>query len=44
MGVWSLVYASIGGAGRSVLQSGVGLDVLLKGARSVVLCCLSNTA
>lgn len=31
MGAWSLVFASIGGAGRKVLQSGVGLDVLLSG-------------
>ena len=32
MGIWSVVYASIGGAGRSVLRSGVGLDTLLAGA------------
>lgn len=32
MGAWSLVFASIGGAGRSLLKSGVGLDVLLNGA------------
>lgn len=32
MGVWSLVFASIGGAGRSLLRNGVGLDVLLNGA------------
>ena len=31
MGAWSLVFASIGGAGRKVLRSGVGLDVLLSG-------------
>jgi len=32
MGIWSVVYASIGGAGRSVQRSGVGLDTLLAGA------------
>jgi hypothetical protein len=33
MAVWSTVYASIGGAGRAALQSGVEPDVLLGGAR-----------
>ena len=37
MGVWSVVYSSIGGAGRSLLQSGVRLDELLAGARRIVL-------
>ncbi len=32
MAVWSTVYASLGGASRTLLQSGVEPDVLLAGA------------
>ncbi len=39
MAVWSTVYASIGGAGRAALQSGVEPDVLLGGAHDCVRGC-----
>ena len=38
MAVWSTVYASLGGASRALLQSGVEPDVLLAGARAVWQC------
>lgn len=31
MSVWSILYASLGGASRSLLESGADLDVLLAG-------------
>lgn len=31
MSVWSVIYASLGGASRSVLASGVEIDVLMTG-------------
>ena len=39
MAVWSTVYASLGGASRTLLQSGVEPDVLLAGARAVCVHC-----
>ena len=32
MAVWAVIYASLGGAGRTLLQSGVSLDQVLQGA------------
>jgi uncharacterized membrane protein YdjX (TVP38/TMEM64 family) len=33
MSVWSILYASLGGASKALLESGVDLDVLLAGER-----------
>jgi hypothetical protein len=32
MSVWSILYASLGGASRSLLEGGADLEVLLEGA------------
>jgi hypothetical protein len=33
MTVWSILYASLGGASRSLLEGGADLEVLLEGKR-----------
>ena len=44
MAVWSTVYASLGGASRALLQSGVEPDVLLAGARALWHCSMPMNA
>jgi uncharacterized membrane protein YdjX (TVP38/TMEM64 family) len=43
MSVWSILYASLGGASRSLLEGGADLEVLLEGAAPqscLFACCL----
>jgi hypothetical protein len=43
MSVWSILYASLGGASRSLLEGGADLEVLLEGedtAEVVIVGCL----
>lgn len=40
MSVWSILYASLGGASKALLEGGADLDVLLAGEKGVVCVCV----
>jgi hypothetical protein len=43
MSVWSILYASLGGASKALLESGADLDVLLAGeGTGGLLCCVCS--
>lgn len=44
MSVWSILYASLGGASRTLLESGADLDVLLAGGTRQATCLITDMA